>query len=71
MKESLIVNETYPGFKHPASRIAAFMYARSLAVFIVALANLGGHDWFAPPDHYHFYSWLNQHCIREIKVAPT
>jgi len=60
-------SQTYPGFKYPAAHISAFLYARSLAIFIVALTNFDGVDWFKPPDEYKFYSWLNTHLIREIK----
>lgn len=61
------LSQTYEGFDHPASRLSAFLYARSLAIFVVALKNYAGIDWFKPPDEYMFYCWLNAHSIREIK----
>lgn len=68
-KTETVTNETYPGFTYPESRISAFLYARSMAVFIVALTNLGGYELFKPPDEYKFYRWLTTHGKREIRYS--
>jgi hypothetical protein len=59
--------ETYPGFKHSASDLAAFIYARPFNAFTYALKNLGGIGIYKPDDDYSFLRWLKDHEIREIR----
>ena len=62
--ENIIMNNTFPGFAHPATSLSAYIF--SIDTFVISLKT-GEVLHHVPEDPQAFEQWLIHHRIRDVK----